>query len=79
MDIRIHQILSGERSINADTAARLGRFFGNPPIEWLQVQIEYDLGCVQWAEIERDVIPMRIVPKSPAPDKLTASKPARRI
>ena len=40
---RISQILSGKRSITADTALRLGRWFGTGPNIWLNLQQAYDL------------------------------------
>ncbi len=40
---RVSQILAGKRAINADTALRLGRFFGNRPESWLSLQACYDL------------------------------------
>ncbi len=40
---RISQILSGKRSITADTALRLGRWFGTGPKIWLNLQQTYDL------------------------------------
>jgi addiction module HigA family antidote len=40
---RITDILNGRRSITADTALRLGRYFGNSPRFWLDLQSQYDL------------------------------------
>ncbi len=40
---RITDILNGRRSITADTALRLGRYFGNSPRFWLDLQNQYDL------------------------------------
>ena len=40
---RIYQIVSGKRSITADTALRLGKFFGTGPEVWLNLQQKYDL------------------------------------
>jgi len=40
---RINEIVHGKRSISADTALRLGRFFGIPPQFWLNLQSRYDL------------------------------------
>lgn len=40
---RITEILKGRRSITADTALRLGKFFGNSAQFWLGLQMEYDL------------------------------------
>ena len=41
--IRISEIINGKRSITADTALRLGRYFGNAAQFWLNLQSEYDL------------------------------------
>lgn len=40
---RIYQIMAGKRSITADTALRLGRFFGTGPDFWLNLQKAYEL------------------------------------
>ena len=40
---RISQIVSGKRSITADTALRLGKWFGTGPKIWLNLQQAYDL------------------------------------
>lgn len=40
---RISQIIKGQRSITADTALRLGNYFGNSPKFWLGLQADYDL------------------------------------
>lgn len=40
---RIKEILDGKRSITADTALRLGRFFRMTPQFWLNLQAEYEL------------------------------------
>ncbi|HXL94106.1 MAG TPA: HigA family addiction module antitoxin [Streptosporangiaceae bacterium] len=47
---RINEIVHGQRRISADTALRLGRFFGTSERFWLNLQARYDL------EIERDRI-----------------------
>ncbi|XPS84971.1 HigA2: addiction module antidote protein, HigA family [Desulfosarcina variabilis str. Montpellier] len=44
---RISQILSGKRSITADTALRLGKWFGTGPKIWLNLQQAYDLDLAQ--------------------------------
>jgi addiction module HigA family antidote len=46
---RVTDILNGRRSITADTAVRLGRYFGNGPRFWIGLQSQYDI-----AVIERD-------------------------
>lgn len=40
---RINEIVHGKRSITADTALRLGRYFGTSPQFWLTLQDHYDL------------------------------------
>lgn len=44
---RITDILNGRRSITADTAVRLGRFFDNSPQFWLDLQSQYDIAVVE--------------------------------
>jgi addiction module HigA family antidote len=48
---RISEITQGKRSITADTALRLGRYFGMEAQCWLNLQSRYDLLC---AEAELD-------------------------
>ena len=40
---RISEILSGKRSITADTALRLSCYFGNSAQFWLNLQTQYDI------------------------------------
>jgi addiction module HigA family antidote len=40
---RINEIVLGGRSVSADTALRLARYFGVSPQFWLGLQAEYDL------------------------------------
>jgi len=57
---RITDILNGRRSITADTALRLGRYFGNGPRFWLDLQSQHDVAVVEQdrgAEIARQVRP----------------------
>lgn len=41
--LRITQIVRGERSVTADTALRLARYFGTSAHVWLRLQAQYDL------------------------------------
>jgi antitoxin HigA-1 len=45
---RINEIVKGERSITANTALRLARYFATSDRFWLNLQSHYDL------EVERD-------------------------
>jgi antitoxin HigA-1 len=40
---RIHEIVKERRSVTADTAARLARYFGGDAASWLTMQASYDL------------------------------------
>ncbi len=40
---RITQIIAGKRAISADTALRLGKWFGTGPRLWLNLQQAYEL------------------------------------
>lgn len=40
---RISELVHGQRPITADTALRLGLFFGMDPRFWLNLQSEYDM------------------------------------
>jgi addiction module HigA family antidote len=44
---RINEIVLGKRSISADTALRLARYFGNSPQFWLGLQMDYDLDVTE--------------------------------
>ena len=40
---RLTEIISGRRAISADTAMRLGRYFGTSAKLWMNMQAQYDL------------------------------------
>lgn len=44
---RLYQIIAGRRSLTADTALRLGRYFGTSPAFWMNLQTAYDLDLAQ--------------------------------
>jgi len=51
---RINEIVLGKRSITADTALRLARYFGMSPQFWLGLQMDYDL------DVEEDRLAKRL-------------------
>jgi len=51
---RINEIVLGKRAVSADTALRLGRFFGTSERFWLNLQTIYDVA------IERDRLRLRL-------------------
>jgi addiction module HigA family antidote len=58
---RIMQIVKGRRSISADTALRLSRYFGMSEEFWLRLQMIYELETAQLSvgsDIENMVKPM---------------------
>src|SRR5579863_4866260 len=58
---RIGQILQERRAITADTALRLGRYFGTSPQFWMHLQAEYDLRRALrdgGAAINKDIKPL---------------------
>ncbi|HUY28919.1 MAG TPA: HigA family addiction module antitoxin [Candidatus Binataceae bacterium] len=44
---RIVEILNCKRAVTPDTALRLGRYFGNAPQFWMNLQVQYELAVVQ--------------------------------
>ncbi len=51
---RINEIVHGKRSITADTALRLARFFKSTELFWVNLQTRYDL------EVEKDKLADRL-------------------
>ncbi len=59
---RISEIVNGKRAITADTALRLGRYFGVSPELWLNLQADYELRVAMretGKEIEARVRPFK--------------------
>jgi antitoxin HigA-1 len=57
---RVTDILNGRRAVTADTAVRLGLYFGNSAQFWLDLQSQYDIGVVErekGAELAKRVRP----------------------
>jgi addiction module HigA family antidote len=57
---RVSLIVNGRRGITADTALRLGLYFGTSAELWLNLQNTYDLAIVRLGsadKIAREVIP----------------------
>jgi len=57
---RITDIINGRRGITADTAVRLGRYFGNRAQFWLDLQSQHDIATIErdkGSEIARRVRP----------------------
>lgn len=55
---RISGIVNGKRAITADTALRLGKYFGVSPETWIGLQADYELRLVQrttWPEVAKRI------------------------
>jgi addiction module HigA family antidote len=53
----IYEIVRGQRAISADTAIRLGKYFGLPAQFWLNLQNDYDLRLAQGNGAGRGIRP----------------------
>lgn len=58
---RVNEIVHETRAVTADTALRLGRFFGTTPQFWLNLQTRYDLDMTEdrlGDRLESEVVPL---------------------
>jgi addiction module HigA family antidote len=73
---RVERIAREETAITADTAHRLGRFFGTTPQFWLNLQTEYDLRrvAVELSKALETIKPMdlRAAKDDPVPQRFRA-------
>jgi antitoxin HigA-1 len=60
--LRISQIIHGKRSITADTAMRLARYFGTSAEVWIRLQARYDLEVAQMELSERIEREVKVLP-----------------
>ncbi len=56
----IYEVVRGDRAISADTAIRLGKYFGLPAQFWLNLQNDYDLRIAEGSGIGRGIKPCRV-------------------
>ena len=62
--MRINFIVNGKRPVTAELALRLGRYFGQSPRYWLNLQSRYDLDVAEEAlskQVSREVRPLMVV------------------
>ena len=69
---RINEIVRGMRSVSADTALRLARYFGTSERFWLNLQTRYDL------EVEKDRLGKRLTSEVQVLGSAVASSPVTR-
>jgi antitoxin HigA-1 len=59
--MRINHVVNGKRPVTAELALRLGRYFGQSPRYWINLQSRYDVDVAEDAlskRVEREVHPM---------------------
>ena len=54
---RLTEIMRGTRDVTADTAIRLGRYFGTDPRFWLNLQTAYDLSKAEQTHSYNKIVP----------------------
>ena len=63
---RINEIVHGKRSITADTALRLSRFFGTSAEFWLGLQTDFDLDTASDRLADRILREVKVYRAEPA-------------
>lgn len=79
---RVNEIVLHKRSISADTALRLGRYFGTSEQFWLNLQSEYDLDVQRdrlGGRLEAEVIKFLPRGTSPGASGRQVRSPKRRV
>ena len=69
---RLSEVIRGRRSITADTALRLARYFGTTADLWLRLQTDYDLRVAQ------STLAKQIAREVPVAERGTVPAPRRR-
>lgn len=62
--MRVNLVVNGKRPVTAELALRLGRYFGQDPRYWLNLQSRYDLDSAEDAfaeQVEQEVRPLSTV------------------
>lgn len=73
---RIGEITHGRRSITAETALRLARYFGTSPEFWLRLQTQYDLETAE--DKISDLVAREVRPMARARTALKLTRSAKR-
>ena len=61
---RINDVVHARRAITADTALRLGKYFGVSPEIWMNLQVDYDMRRAKrdtWPAVEKRIRPIEAV------------------
>jgi addiction module HigA family antidote len=67
--MRISRIVNGKLAITAETAIRLGRYFGNSPQFWMNLQSLYE---IQLVERSKDIAKIVTIRKTNFPQRKNA-------
>ena len=70
---RINEIVHGKRSITADTALRLSRYFGTSAEFWLGLQADYDLDTASDRLAERILREVKVFSPLPGAQEISGS------
>jgi antitoxin HigA-1 len=57
---RLTEIMRGTRDVTADTAIRLGRYFGTDPRFWLNLQAAHDLSKAEKVHSYKKIVPRKV-------------------
>ena len=57
---RLTEIMRGTRDVTADTAIRLGRYFGTDPRFWLNLQAAHDLSKAEKLHSYKKIVPRKV-------------------
>jgi len=57
----IYEVVRGDRAISADTAIRLGKYFGLPAQFWLNLQNDYDLRIAEGSGIGKGIKRRKVI------------------
>jgi len=70
---RINEIVHGKRSVTADTALRLSRYFGTSAEFWLGLQADYDLDTASDRLAERILREVKVFSPLPKAQEISGS------
>ena len=71
----IYDVVRGDRAVSADTAIRLGKYFGLPAQFWLNLQNDFDLRVAEGSGVGRKIKPRSAPPaKRPNPRAFAAAR-----
>ena len=70
---RIKEIVHGKRSITADTALRLSRYFGTSAVFWLELQADYDLDTASDRLADRILREVKVFSPVPETQEISGS------